>query len=382
MKNPVFVLAPDSFKGSMTAKAVCDAMELGIRRVFPDAVCIKVPMADGGEGTVQSLVDAEGGTIHMQKVTGPAGTTVEAQYGILEDGKIAVIEMASASGLYLVDEPLRNPYYTTTYGTGELVKVCLDKGIKRIILGIGGSATNDGGAGFAQALGVRFLDEEGNELPFGGKALKNLSKIDVSGLDKRLDNVEIEVASDVINPLCGKFGASYVFGKQKGATSEMVEVLDEALLHYSEVIASQLGKDIKDISGAGAAGGLGAGLLTFTNARLARGIDIVINHTHLQEKIRQADIVFTGEGSIDSQTCYGKVPYGVALLAKQEGKPVIAITGNLESGTDTSYFDAVFTILPKAMGLNEALSRGKENVVNTMENIAKLMSIGRFNDGY
>lgn len=382
MKNPVFALAPDSFKGSMTAKEVCNAMEMGIRRVFPDAVCIKIPMADGGEGTVQSLVDAVGGTIYVQKVTGPAGAAVDAQYGILGDGETAVIEMAAASGLYLIDESLRNPYYTTTYGTGELVKVCLDKGIKRIILGMGGSATNDGGCGFAQALGARFLDEEGNELPFGGKALKKLYKIDVSGLDKRLNDIEIEVASDVTNPLCGKLGASYVFGKQKGATPEMMEILDEALAHYSDAIKSQLGKDVKDIPGAGAAGGLGAGLLAFTNAKLVRGIDIAIDYTHLQEKIRQADIVFTGEGSINSQTCYGKVPYGVALLAKQEGKRVIAVTGNLESGTDTSYFDAVFPILPKVMGLNEALSKGRENVENTMENIAKLMLMGRFIDRY
>lgn len=379
MHNPVIVLAPDSFKGSMSAKEVCDAMERGIHRVLPHAECIKVPMADGGEGTVRSLVDATGGVTFEQKVTGPLGEPVLAEYGILADGKTAVIEMASAGGLCLVDKDLRNPLITTTYGVGELVKVCLDKGINRIILGIGGSATNDGGAGFVQALGVRFLDKDGYDLPFGGAILRDLYSIDISSIDKRIKSVDIEVACDVNNPLCGIEGASYIFAPQKGATSAMVEILDKALSHYGEILEIQLGKDIKDVPGAGAAGGLGAGLLAFTNATLRSGIDIVIEYTNLREKIRKADIVFTGEGSMDNQTLYGKVPLGVALLAKEESRKCIAITGNISGNIKRLYdfgIDAVFSIIPHVMPIEEALAKGEENIECVMENIMRLLVKG------
>ncbi|WP_296949780.1 glycerate kinase [uncultured Dysgonomonas sp.] len=365
MKNPIFVLAPDSFKGSMTAKQVCDAMERGIKRIYPEAICIKIPMADGGEGTVQSLVDATDGKIYEEPVKGPLGSAVSAKYGILGDGSTAVIEMASASGLYLIDKGSRNPLVTTTYGTGELVKACLNRGVTKIILGIGGSATNDGGAGFAQALGVRFLDKENKDLPFGGLALRELAKIDVSSIDKRLQDIYIEVACDVSNPLCGENGASFVFAPQKGATAEMVSALDDALLHYAEVIKNQLGKDVKDVPGAGAAGGLGAGLLTFTNARLQKGIDIVIDYTNLKTAIKKADMVFTGEGKIDSQTQYGKTPYGVAQLARAEGKKVIAIAGDLEKGVQELYasvFDFIIPIKPESVSLDESMKRGEEYV--------------------
>ncbi len=374
----VFVLAPDSFKGSMTAKQVCDAMERGIKTLLPEVECIKVPMADGGEGTMQSLIDATNGRICKMEVTGPLNNPVNASYGITNDGNTAVIEMASASGIHLVSEKDKNPLITTTYGTGELVKACLDKGVKKIILGIGGSATNDGGAGFAQALGVKFIDASGKDLPFGGATLLSLDKIDISGIDPRLKEVEIEVACDVTNPLCGQTGASYVFGHQKGADKEMIEILDKALENYACIIKRDLNIDVKDIPGSGAAGGLGAGLLAFTGAKLKKGIEIVIDYTNLEEKIKRADIVFTGEGSIDFQTQYGKTPFGVAQLAKSAGKPVIAIAGHIGEGVEELYnagFDAIFGINNGIMNLEEAMKKGEENVERTMENIIRALKI-------
>ncbi|WP_029906776.1 glycerate kinase [Prevotella sp. 10(H)] len=376
MHNPVFVLALDSFKGSMTAKEVCEAMEKGIKKVLPDAVCIKIPMADGGEGTMQALVDVLGGEIFEQEVTGPLGNQVTASYAILDDKQTAVIEMASASGLQHLSKAELNPLVTTTFGTGEIVRTCLDKGVKKIILGLGGSATNDGGSGFMQALGAKFLDKEGFELPFGGGALKYLHKIDISSIDKRLGETTIEVACDVTNPLCGENGASVVYGPQKVATPEMVRILDDALNHYSQVIKNQLEKDVADIPCAGAAGGLGAGLLAFTNANLCKGIDIVIKHTNLREAIKKADFVFTGEGRIDSQTQYGKTPFGVAQVAKSENKRVIAIAGSVGDGVESLYeagFDAIFSIIPDAISLEIAMQSGKENIERTMENIIRVL---------
>lgn len=377
MKKYVFVLAPDSFKGSLTAKEVCLAMESGIKKALPSAECISVPMADGGEGTVQSLVDATGGRIYELEVIGPLGDPVKSFYGIMGDEKTAVIEMASASGLHFVDEVTKNPLITTTYGTGQLVKACLDKGVEKIILGIGGSATNDGGAGFAQALGVSLKDKKGHELSFGGAALSQLHTIDVSGLDARLKDVRIEIASDVSNPLCGEKGASYVFGPQKGATPEIVRILDDALRHYSAIIKEQLGKDVAQTPGAGAAGGLGAGLLVFTNAQMRRGVDIIIEYTNLHEIIKKADYVFTGEGGIDFQTEFGKTPYGVAQVAKSENKKIIAIAGYLGKDIETLYdmFDAIFGIMPGVMTMPEAIKTATKNIERTTENIIRLLLI-------
>jgi len=374
-KNPVFVLAPDSFKGSLTAKEVCQAMENGIKRILPQAVCIQVPMADGGEGTVQSLVDATKGQLITLQVTGPLGDPVTAQYGLLGDGETAVIEMASASGLHLVDEKTKNPLTATTYGTGQLVKDCLNRGIRKIVLGLGGSATNDGGAGFAQALGVRFSDKEGHALPSGGAALSRLHHIDTSGLDKRLKNIWIEIASDVTNPLCGENGASHVFGPQKGATPSMVNILDVALNHYASLLKQHTGKDIASIPGAGAAGGLGAAVLAFTQAELKRGVDIVIEYTHLREAVSQADYVLTGEGGIDFQTLFGKTPYGVARIAKAENKPVIAIAGFIGTDIESLYdtFDAIFGIVPGVMTMAEAMQTASRNVERTVEQIVRLL---------
>ena len=378
MSHPVFVLAPDSFKESMTAKEVCIAMENGIKKALPDALCIQVPMADGGEGTVQSLIDATEGKIFQQTVMGPLGQPVTAYYGILGDGETAAIEMASASGIHLVTRETKNPFITTTYGTGELIKACLDKGVKKIIIGIGGSATNDGGAGMAQALGVKFFDENGEPLGFGGGALGRLAKVQVDDIDPRLKDTQMIVASDVTNPLCGKNGASTVFGPQKGATPEMVMTLDANLAHYASILNSQLGKDIKDLPGAGAAGGLGAALLAFTNAQLKSGIDIVIEYTGLEQKVKEADFVLTGEGGIDFQTQYGKTPYGVAQTAIKHGKPVIAVAGYVGEGIDILYdkgIDSIFGILPEAMTLEEALITGQKNIETTCENIARLVAI-------
>lgn len=379
MGEKTFVLAPDSFKESMTAKEVCIAMEKGLRKIYPAASYIHVPMADGGEGTVQSLVDASNGVIHRKEVSGPLGQPVMAQYGILGDGTTAAIEMASASGIHLVTPDSRDPLRTTTYGTGELIRACLDLGIRKIIIGIGGSATNDGGTGMAEALGAKFLDARGQPLARGGGGLNKLAHIDVSGLDPRLQEVELIVACDVTNPLCGEHGASRVFGPQKGATPEMVQLLDANLSHYAEVVKQQLGKDIRDVPGAGAAGGLGAGLLIFTHAILRKGIEIVIEYTGLQGKLDDADVVFTGEGGIDFQTKFGKTPYGVAQAAKEAGKPVIAIAGYVGEGIDTLYtegIDAVFGIVPGAADLGKLLREGPENVERTMENIARVLKLG------
>ena len=377
-KDLVIVLAPDSFKESMTAKEVCEAMERGIRKANSQIRCIHVPMADGGEGTMQSLVDATGGRVYSKEVVGPLGNNVVAEYGILGNGEIGVIEMASASGIHLVDSEKRNPLITTTFGTGQLIKACLDKGVKKLLIGIGGSATNDGGAGFIQALGGRLLDENGDDLSYGGGALAKLHTIDLSNLDERLKYVSVEVACDVNNPLCGKEGASYVFGPQKGATREMIEILDQNLSHYAEVIKEQLGKDVISKAGAGAAGGLGAGLMAFLDVKLKSGIEMVIEYANLEEKVRDADMVWTGEGSIDFQTQYGKTPLGVAMIAKKYNKPVIALAGRVGNDIDVLYdkgIDAIFVIMRGVTSIEEALVKGPENVEKTSENIIRLLNI-------
>jgi len=324
------VVAPDSFKGSLTAIEVSDAIEKGIREVFPEAEIIKIPMADGGDGTVQCLVNATGGKILEEKVIGPLGNEVWAFYGILGDRKTAIVEMAAASGLTLVPEGKRNPLITTTYGTGQLIKAALNQGCRKMIIGIGGSATNDGGAGMVQALGTKLLDKDGEEIGFGGGELKKIVKIDISCMDKRLSDIKVLVASDVNNPLCGPQGASRIYGPQKGATPEIIEELDESLAYFAELIKRDLHKDIKDIPGAGAAGGLGASLIAFLNAEFRPGIEIMIEAVKLEQAIKDADLVITGEGKIDSQTIYGKAPIGVAKIAKKHNIPVVAVAAIIE----------------------------------------------------
>lgn len=377
-KDLVIVLAPDSFKESMTAKEVCVAMERGIKKVNSNIQCIHVPMADGGEGTMQSLVDATGGEVYSLEVVGPLGNKVKAEYGILGNGEIGVLEMASASGIHLVSLGERNPLITTTYGTGELIKACLDRGVKKLLIGIGGSATNDGGVGVIQALGGRLLDKDGNELGFGGGELEKLDRIDLTNFDRRLKDIVIEVACDVSNPLCGENGASYIFGPQKGASVEMIKILDNNLKHYAKVIKEQFGKDVLEIAGAGAAGGLGAGLMVFLNGNLKKGIEIVIEYSGLEKKVKNCDMVWTGEGSIDFQTQYGKTPLGVATVAKKYNKPVVALAGRVGDDIDILYekgIDSIFGIMRGVTTIDEALKNGKENIERTSENIARLMEM-------
>ena len=372
-----YVVAPDSFKESMTAKEVCDAMEKGIKKADSAVEVIKVPMADGGEGTVDSLVDATNGQRVIVEVTGPLGNKISAYYGILGNGTTAVIEMAKASGLEIVEKKKRNPMITTTFGTGELIRDALDHNVKEIIIGLGGSSTNDGGSGMAQALGAKLLDQNNNQISFGGGNLDKLDKIDISNLDSRLQDVKIILASDVTNPLIGKDGASRVFGPQKGATPEMVEKLENNLQHYAKIIKRDLNKDVASVSGAGAAGGLGAGLMAFTTCKMRQGVDIAIEVTKLEEKVKSADYVFTGEGGTDFQTKFGKTPYGVAKLGKKYHKPVISLAGYLGEGIDSLYsegFTAIFGIIPGACDLSTALKNGPSNVARTTENIVRLLN--------
>ncbi len=327
------VVAPDSFKGSLTAMEVADALEQGIKKVYPNTQVDKIPMADGGEGTVQCLVNATQGKIYDKEVVGPLGESVHASFGILGDRITAAIEMASASGLPLVPPDRKNPMIATTFGTGQLIKAALGHGCQKMIIGIGGSATNDGGAGMLQALGVQLLDKNGKEIGFGGAKLARLAQIDISKIDSRIKDVKILVASDVQNPLCGDTGASRIYGPQKGATEEMIIVLDAALSHFADIIKRDLGKDIKDIPGAGAAGGLGAGLMAFLDAELKPGIDIVINAVQLEKIVQDANLVITGEGEINGSTIYGKTPIGVARVAKKYQIPVVSISALIdESG--------------------------------------------------
>ncbi|MFP7495239.1 glycerate kinase [Terribacillus saccharophilus] len=374
------VVAPDSFKESMTALEVADACERGIKRAIPGADVVKVPMADGGEGTVQSLVDATGGELFYHSVTGPLGDEVRAAYGMLGDGKTAVIEMAEASGLHLVPPCNREPLLATTRGTGELMQAALDAGAKHLIIGLGGSATNDGGAGMAAALGVKFLDAHGKTLQDGAGALKELAEVDLKGLDPRWQHVSVEVACDVENPLIGPNGASVVFGPQKGADEEMVQQLDNILEHYAAIVEAAVGKTIKQVPGAGAAGGLGAGLIAFVPAKLKSGITIVKEAAGLADHMKDAQLVITGEGKIDGQTIYGKTPIGVAKTAKQFEIPVIAIAGNIGKGSEAVYdhgIDAVFSITPGVIDLEKALENGAANVEQTLYNISKMLQLSR-----
>ena len=372
------VIAPDSFKESMTAKEVCDVIEKGMKKIFPESEYVKVPMADGGEGTTQSLVDATCGKMYFEECVGPLGEKVQAKLGLLGDGTTAVLEMASASGLELVPREKRNPMITTTYGTGELIKKALDLGVETVLIGIGGSATNDGGAGMIQALGGKLLDKNGCEIGFGGGELKNLEKIDLSEVDPRIAKTKFIVASDVQNPLTGETGASNIFGRQKGATEEMVVTLDNNLKKYASLIRRDIGVDVENVPGAGAAGGLGAGLMAFLGAELKKGIEIVIEYSNLDEKVKGADLVITGEGSIDGQTRFGKTPYGVVLVAKKYGIPTLALAGGIGKDIDVLYdygFDTIFSIMQKVEPLEDAIKNGKINMEKTAENIARFIKV-------
>lgn len=373
------VIAPDSFKESLDAPAVAAAIAEGIKRVFPEAETVTVPMADGGEGLTTTLVAATGGRIITTTVTGPLGEPVRAAWGILGDGTTAVVEMAQASGLPLVPREKRNPLFTTTYGTGELIRQALDAGCRRLIVGIGGSATNDGGAGMAQALGVKLLDARGQDIGPGAAGLEELERIEIQGLDPRVKEAEILVACDVDNPLCGPRGASAVYGPQKGATPEMVPRLDAALARLADTIERDLGKDVRELPGAGAAGGLGAGLVAFLGAGLRRGIELVIETVDLDGILaRGADLVITGEGEINHQTAFGKVPAGVARVAGKYGIPVVALVGSIGEGAGTVYNHGIkgfMSIVPRPVPLAYCLENAATLLADAAERLVRLLTV-------
>jgi glycerate kinase len=378
------VAAPQALKGSLDAPAVGAAIAAGLRRVLPDVEIVVLPVADGGEGTVDALVAATDGSLRHARVTGPLGEPVEARFGLLGvrasgDGTTAIIEMAAASGLPLVPEGRRDPRVTTTYGTGELMLAALAAGARHLLIGIGGSATNDGGAGMAQALGVRLLDAAGNDLPPGGAALARLTRIDLAGLDARLRGVDVTVLSDVDNPLCGPRGASAIYGPQKGATPAMVAELDAALAHYAVVLWRDLGVDVANLPGAGAAGGLGAGLMALLGARLRPGAEAVLSAIDLAGHLAGAALVITAEGRVDEQTAMGKSVGAVARLAQERAIPVIVLAGSLGTGYAALYESGVHALVPLADGprtLAESMAHAAELTADAAERALRLVLVG------
>jgi glycerate kinase len=372
------IIAPDSFKDSLSAQGVADAIAQGLAEVWPDAQLIKCPMADGGEGTVESVLAACNGQWRRARVRGPLGAAVEARWGWLPDSGTAIIEMAEASGLQLVPPGQRDACSSSTFGTGELIRAALDEGAGRVILAIGGSATNDGGAGAMQALGVALLDAQGQSLPPGGLALGKLARIDLSELDPRLAGVRFEIAADVDNPLCGPHGASAVFGPQKGASAEQVQQLDRALGHFAEHCAQALHRDVRDEPGSGAAGGLGFAAKAFLQAQFRTGVEVVAQLTGLAEAINGADLVITGEGRFDAQTLRGKTPFGVARIARRQGVPVVVIAGTLGEGYQALYehgIDAAFALANGPMTLQEACTDAPRLLAERARDIARLWRV-------
>lgn len=371
------VIATDKFKEALSARQACEAIERGIRGALPDAQVEVVPMADGGDGTAEALIAATGGEWRESMVADPLGRPVRAPWGLLGESKTAIIEMAAASGLSLVPAEHRDPTKTTTYGTGELIRAALDARATRILIGIGGSATTDGGAGAAQALGVSFLKPDGSLFtdPLTGGDLPNIARIDMSGLDPRLARTPIEIACDVDNPLLGPQGAAAVYGPQKGATPAQVELLDQALARLADLIERDLGKNVRDLAGAGAAGGLGAGLVAFTDGQLRRGVQMVMAANGLADRVRGADLVITGEGRLDRQSLMGKVIAGVVEAARSAGVPVIAMVGGLGEGGESAaeLLDGCYPITPPEMPLHEALARTAERLESTTQQVVAQM---------
>ena len=374
-----FVLAPDSFKESMTAVEVCQAMQAGISSIFSDASFVSIPMADGGEGTLDAILAAGQGQKIALEVMGPLPEQkIQTYLALIDDGQTAVIEMAKANGIHLLAPSQRNPMLTSSYGTGEMIRAALALGVKKIIVGVGGSVTNDAGVGMAQALGARFFDAQGVAVGLGADQLALVDKIDVSQLDPRLEQTEVVIASDVNNPLTGANGASYIFGPQKGATPAMVERLDRNLSHFAQMVQQQLHINLHNVAGAGAAGGLAYGLLVFADASIRSGVEMMIELSHLEDAIATADYVFTGEGAIDAQTLLGKTPYGVAKVAKQYNKPLIACVGRVGTGIEALYahgFTAIFGIVEQSCSLELACQNGPQNMQRTCENIARLLQL-------
>ncbi|MBO9597563.1 MAG: glycerate kinase [Cohnella sp.] len=373
------VLAPDSFKGSLSATMACLAMQEGIRNVAIDAEIVHLPMADGGEGTIESLIHALGGSVREAAVRDPLGREVLAAYGVLADGRTAVVEMAQASGHTLLSKEERNALAASTYGTGQLISRCLDEGYRNVLLGLGGSATNDGGAGMMRALGARFLDGDGAELPEGGSALGKLRRIDLSGLDPRLSETKVTAVTDVRNALCGDEGASRIFGPQKGASEADVRVLDDALAVYAAVLKEQLGLDVAEVPGAGAAGGMGAGALAFLGAELRPGFELLAETYRFGEKIADADLILTGEGRLDRQTLSGKVVSGVCRSAREHDVPVVALCGAVTltaSEMDEFGLAASLSIVRGPCDLSDAVANAYEWTRDRTEQLMRLMKLG------
>lgn len=374
------VIAPDSFKDSLSAEKVADAIAAGLADVMPHAQLIKCPMADGGEGTVEAIVAAGNGQLRRNHVQGPLGAPIEAHWGWLPDSHTAIIEMAEASGLQLLKPEQRNACITSTFGTGELIKAALDAGARRVILAIGGSATNDAGAGALQALGLGLFDAQGIHLPRGGLALAHVARIELSGLDPRLAEVRFEIAADVNNPLCGEHGASAIFGPQKGASAEQVRLLDQALGHFADHCANVLPKDVRHEPGSGAAGGLGFAAKAFFGAQFRAGVEVVAELVGLVEAVKGADLVITGEGRFDAQTLRGKTPFGVASIARAEGVPVVVLAGTLGEGYQALYehgINAAFAIASGPMTLQDACARAAPLLTDRARDIARLLILAR-----
>ncbi len=376
------VVAMDSFKGSLSSNELANSVENGIKKVYPDAEVIKIPVADGGEGTVESLVEGTKGHFVEVSVANPLLIPIKAQYGILGDGKTAVIEMATASGLPLIPIDERNPMKTTTYGTGEMIKDAISKGCREFLIGIGGSATNDGGMGMMKALGAKFLDENDFELGHGGEQLEKVTKIDITNLLPEIKECKFLIACDVDNPFYGLNGAAHVYARQKGATEEMVLELDSGLKHFSEIVRQDLNIEISHVPGAGAAGGLGGGFLAFLDGELRPGIDIVLEEVKLKKKLDDVDFVITGEGRMDFQSVMGKAPVGVAKLAKTKDIPVIALAGGVADDAGEVHnhgIDSVFSIMNYPMTLEEAMEPKRASILveKNVEEIFRLIKIIR-----
>jgi glycerate 2-kinase len=376
------LIAPSGFKESLDAKEVADCIATGILKVLPDASICKAPLVDGGEGFTKALVGATNGTLHSLKVTGSVGKPVDSHFGLLggKDGKTAVLEMAAAAGLRLVPSDMRNPLTTTTYGVGELIKAALDTGAERILVGCGDSGTNDGGAGMAQALGVKLLDRAGKQLNWGGGELINLDRIDLSERDARLEQVQIDVACNWHNVLCGAKGVARVFGPQKGASPETVEQLALALDHYANMIQRDLGIHVREMPGSGASGGLGTGLYALIGAKLYPRYEIVMKYLDIDRLLPESDLVITAEGCLDYQTPNGKIPAEVASRAKIYDLPVIALAGSLGKGAEVNWqhgIDYFTSIVDRPCQLNEAIADAANLLTNSAESIARLMLVGQ-----
>ena len=373
------LVAPQEFKGSISALSASEAAKNGILRVFPDAEVVLCPVADGGDGTLETLVEVSGGEVRTCSVQNPIGETIQAQWGAMGDGVTAVIEMARTSGLALLRLDERDPLNASTFGLGQAISEALDEGFRKFIVGIGGSATNDAGAGMAQALGANLLDDRGNTISFGGAALTSLQTVDISNMDSRIKDSKFLVACDVSNPLTGEEGASAVYGPQKGATPEMVQRLDDALSNFATVVKKDLKKDVSEMSGAGAAGGLGAGMMAFMGAELKAGVDIVLDTVNLRDKLSSVDLVITGEGGMDFQTIYNKAPIGVARIASEHNIPTIAIAGLLGSNFKIVHehgIRAATSIVNGPITLEEASDRAFELISDSVEESLRFISVG------